>query len=81
MKIYIYIILKSNCISNVIQSTSVGLLYSMFEFGPSAERAQDSDGRKVNGVEQLILSVNIYKGDASETWTTTSILNMSRAST
>ena len=28
-----------------------------------------------------ILNVNIYKGNASETWSTTSILDMDRAST
>ena len=32
------------------------------EIVPSAERVQVSVGRKVNGVEQLILNVNIYKG-------------------
>ena len=46
---------------------------------PSAERVQVSEGRKVNGVEQRILNLNIYKGDASEIRTTTSILNKSNA--
>ena len=32
------------------------------EIVPSAERVQVSVGRKVNGVEQRILNVNIYKG-------------------
>ena len=45
------------------------------ELVPSAERVQDSGGRKVNGVEQRILNMNIYKGDASETRSTISILN------
>ena len=48
------------------------------EFGPSAERAQDSNERKVNGVEQPILNLDIYKGDSSETQTS-SILNKSKA--
>ena len=65
----------------VIQSTMSQSVVLNVEFGPSAERAQDSDGRKVNGVEQHILNVDIYKGDASETWTTSSILNKSKAST
>ena len=45
------------------------------ELVPSAERVQDSGGRKVNGVEQRILNKNIYKGDTSETQSTTSLLN------
>ena len=49
------------------------------ELDPSAERVQDSVGRKDNGVEQLILDVSIYKGDASETRSTISILNQSMA--
>ena len=42
---------------------------------PSAERVQVSVGRKVNGVEQRILNINIYKRDASETRVTMLLLN------
>ena len=37
------------------------------------------EGRKDNGVEQLILNRNIYKGGASETQSTISILNQGMA--
>ena len=49
------------------------------ELDPSAERVQDSVGRKDNGVEQLVLNINMYKGDASETRITISLLYKSRA--
>ena len=65
----------------VIRSTMRRSVVLNVELDPSAERVQDSVGRKDNGVEQLILDINIYKGDASETWTTTSILSKNRAST
>ena len=63
----------------VIQSTQCRSVVLNAEFDPSAERVQDSEGRKVNGVEQLILNVNIYKGGASETRISTSWLYKSRA--
>ena len=68
-------------ISNLcaIQSTPCRSVVLIVELDPSAERVQDTNGRKVSGVEQLILNTNIYKGDASETWIPTSLLYKSRA--
>ena len=65
---------KNRC-HHAIQSTPCRSVVLIVELDPSAERVQDTDGRKVSGVEQLILNSNIYKGDASETRSTISILN------
>ena len=74
---YLYLYLCYICIC-VIQSTMRRSVVLNVEPDPSAERVQDSVGRKDNGVEQHVLNANIYKGDLSETQTS-SILNKSKA--
>ena len=64
-------------VRNTVRPPGVGRI--PIENVPSAERVQVSVGRIDNGVEQLILDVIIYKGDASETRITTSLLYKSRA--
>ena len=45
-----------------IRSTPCRSVVLNVELVPNAERVQDSEGRIVNGVEQRILNINIYKG-------------------
>ena len=69
---------KKGQVSAQYSRPSVGLSYCV-EPDPSAERAQDSEGRIDNGMEHVYCDVNIYKGDSSETQTSSSILNKSKA--
>ena len=71
------LLFTSSCFFNFLHRNTVDPSRSVVpyvELVSSAERVQDSEGRIVNGVEQHILYSSIYKGDASETRSTISIL-------